>query len=182
MKKTMNNWWLVLIKGVILVILAIFVFRHPVSALVGLALYVGITLLITGITLVIAALSFRKVSDNWGWRLAEGLMDILFAFVLLSNPGVTAAVFPFIIGFWIIIYGIIFIADSFNDKKEGATDWWMGLIGGILGVMLGYFVTSNPLAGAFTVTIWIGLGFLILGIVNIFASLRLKKLKGALDS
>lgn len=180
MKETIKNWWLVLIKGIILVILAIFVFRHPVSALVGLALYVGISLVATGIFLVIAALSFRKASDNWGWRLAEGLMDILFGFVLLSNPAVTAAVFPFIVGFWIIVYSIMLIADSFNDKKEGASDWWMGLIGGILGVMLGFFVTNNPLAGAFTVTFWIGSGFLILGIVNIFASLRLKKLKGTL--
>lgn len=181
MKETIKNWWLVLIKGIILVILAFFVFQHPVSALVGLALYVGISLLVTGITLVIAALSFRKSSKNWGWRLVEGLMDILFATVLISNPGVTAAVFPFIIGFWIIIYGVIFIADSFHDKKQGASDWWMGLIGGILGVMLGYFVTSNPLAGAITVTFWIGFGFLILGVVNIFASLRLRKLKGALE-
>lgn len=180
MKETVKNWWLVLIKGIILVILAIFVFRHPVSALVGLALYVGISLLVTGIFLVIAALTNRKSVDNWGWRLAEGLMDILFGFVLLSNPAVTAAVFPFIVGFWIIMYSIMFIADSFNDKKEGASDWWMGLIGGILGVILGFFVTNNPLAGAITVTFWIGLGFLILGIVNIFASLRLKKLKSAL--
>lgn len=123
-----------------------------------------------------AALAFRKDSQNWGWRLAEGIIDILFAFILLSNPGITAAVFPFIVGFWIIVYGVIFVADSFNDKKEGASNWWMGLIGGIIGILVGYFITANPLEGAFTVTIWIGLGFLLLGIVNVMLSFRMRKI------
>jgi uncharacterized membrane protein HdeD (DUF308 family) len=182
MKKKFKNWWLVLIKGVILVLLGFYIFRHPVDALVGLTLYVGITLLITGITLVIAALSFRKSSDTWGWRLAEGILDIVFALVLLSNPAVTAAVFPFVVGFWIIVYGVIFIVDSFSDKKEGAGDWWMGLVGGIAGVIIGYFVTSNPIAGAITVTFWIGLGFLLLGIVNIAASFRMKKINSVVNA
>jgi uncharacterized membrane protein HdeD (DUF308 family) len=176
MKKKFKNRWLVLIKGIILILLGFYVFRHPVDALVGLALYVGISLLITGIFLVIAALSFRKKLDTWSWRLAEGIIDIVFALVLLSNPAVTAAVFPFVVGFWIIVYGVIFIADAVRDKEEGAGDWWMGLVGGIAGVIIGYFVTSNPIAGAISVTFWIGLAFLLLGIVNVAASFRMKKI------
>lgn len=182
MEKKFKNWWLILIKGIILVLMGFYVFSHPVDALVGLALYVGITLLITGTTLVIAALSFRKASDVWRWRLAEGILDIVFAFVLLSNPAVTAAVFPFVVGFWIMVYGILFIVDSFKDKKEGAGDWWMSLLGGIFGVIIGYFVTSNLVAGAITITFWIGLGFVILGIVNIAASFSMKKIHSAVNS
>jgi uncharacterized membrane protein HdeD (DUF308 family) len=181
MKQKLNNWWMVLIKGIVLVILAFFVFRHPVDALVGLALYIGIGLLITGIVLVFAAFAVRKVSDTWGWRLAEGIIDIFLGYVLISNPAVTAAVIPFIVGFWIIVYGGILIASSFNDRKEEVSDWWMGLIGGIIGVIIGYFVMSNPLAGAISVTIWIGLGFLILGIANIMGSFKMRKVNKAID-
>ena len=42
MKEALKYWWLVLIKGIILVVLSFFIFGHPVSALVGLALYIGI--------------------------------------------------------------------------------------------------------------------------------------------
>ena len=76
-------------------------------------------------------------------RLVEGAVDILFAFVLLTNPEVTAAVFPFVVGFWIIFYGIVSMVDSFGTKKAKASDWWMGFIGGIATVIIGYVITNN---------------------------------------
>jgi uncharacterized membrane protein HdeD (DUF308 family) len=176
MKENFKYWWLVLIKGIILIVLALFVFRHPVGALVGLTLYIGITLLFTGIFLIIAALSLRKSEEDWGWRLAEGILDVLFAFILLSNPGVTAAVFPFVVGFWVIFSGILIFVGSFKAKREGAENWWMGLIGGILTVILGYLITSNLVVGAIAITFWIGLGLLIFGILNISLSLRMRKI------
>ncbi len=98
MKEALKNWWLVLIKGIILVLLSFFVFRHPVSALIGLALYIGISLMVTGVLLIITSLSNRN-REQWGWQLAEGIIDVLFALILLSNPAVTASVFPFVVGF-----------------------------------------------------------------------------------
>jgi len=175
MKEAFKYWWLVLIKGIIFILLAFFVFRHPVSALVGLALYIGIALIFTGVFLIIAAVSLRKTEEGWGWRLAEGILDIVFAFILLSNPAVTAAVFPFVVGIWVMVYGILHFADSFRAKKAGASDWWLGLLGGILTIILGYLITSNLMVGAFALTFWIGLGLLIFGIINISLSLRMRK-------
>lgn len=176
MKNKAKNWWLVLIKGIILILLSFFVFQHPIESLVGLALFVGISLLLTGIFIIIAAISVSKYDDNWGWRLAEGIMDVIFAIVLLSNPGITAAVFPFIVGFWMIVYGIMVFSGSFKSKKEGDGNWWLSLLGGILTVLFGWFVMTDFFTGAVAITIWIGLGFLILGIVNIVISMKLKKL------
>jgi uncharacterized membrane protein HdeD (DUF308 family) len=53
--------------------------------------------------------------------------------------------------------------------------WWLGLISGILTVIVGYFITSNILFGAIAITIWIGIGFLIAGIVNVMLSFRMKR-------
>ncbi len=176
MKQVLKYWWLVLIKGIILVLLSFFIFRHPVSALVGLALYIGISLMITGVLLVITGLSNRKEDDQWGWKLAEGIMDVVFAFVLLSNPAITATVFPFVVGFWMIFYGIMMFVGSFGNKKAGDKSWWMNLLGGILNVFVGYIIMNDIIAGAFAITFWIGTGVLIFGIVNISAAFRMKSL------
>ncbi len=181
MKNKAKNWWLMLLKGIVLIILSFFVFKHPVGTLVGLAVFIGIALLLTGIFLIIASLMVSKYDDNWGWRLTEGIIDVIFAIVLLSNPGITAAVFPFIIGFWMMVYGVMIFSGSFKDKKEGDCNWWLGLLGGILTVVFGWFVMTDLLAGAVAITFWIGLGLLILGIVNIALSLRLKKLNAAIN-
>lgn len=181
MKEALKYWWMVLLKGIILIALSFFVFRHPAGALVGLALYLGIGLLIVGFLLIVFALSVRKEDDDWGWRLTEGILDVIFAVVLLSNPGVTAAVFPFVVGFWMMIYGVMLFSGSFTLKKSGDSNWWMSLLIGILTVLFGYFISANLMAGAIAITTWMGLGFLLVGILNVSASLKMRKLNAAVN-
>lgn len=181
MKEKSKNWWLLLLKGIVLIVLSFLVFRHPVEALVGLSVFIGVALLLTGIFQIIAGFMVRGVDDNWGWRLAEGIIDVIFAIVLLSNPGVTAAVFPFIVGIWMIVYGVMIFSGSFKSKKEGDGNWWLSLLGGILTVLFGWFVMTDFFTGVLAITIWIGIGLLILGIVNIVISFRLKKLNAVIN-
>jgi uncharacterized membrane protein HdeD (DUF308 family) len=173
--KNNKSWWLVLLKGIILIVLAIYIFRHPVNALVGLTFYIGLGLLFTGAFLIITSLLQQKTVENWGWRLGEGIIDVIFAIVLLTNPNMSAAIFPFVIGFWIIVYGVRLFGDSFKLKKEGASNWWMLMISGLLTVLIGYFIKANILVGAIAITILIGLGFLIFGIINVSISLEMRK-------
>ncbi|MBE9111037.1 HdeD family acid-resistance protein [Nodosilinea sp. LEGE 07298] len=57
--------WLVVLNGVVTLILGIMVLnRWPVSALWLIGLYVGISLLLTGISLLAAALATRKASSD----------------------------------------------------------------------------------------------------------------------
>ena len=168
-----------LLKGLILVFLAFFIFQHPVGTLVGLALYIGIATLATGIFLIVASLSGPR-EENWGWRLAEGIIDVFFGFILLSNPGISASVLPFVVGFWVIFSGILTFVNAFNVKKEGDSNWWINLISGILTIIIGYIITNNFLAGAVAITFWIGLGCMVAGIFNISLSFRMRKLHKAM--
>lgn len=179
MKNAMKYWWLVLLKGIILILLSFFVFGHPVGALVGLALYLGIALMATGFFLIVVAISNRDVDERWGWRLAMGIVDVLFALVLLSNPAVTATVFPFVVGFWIMVYGIMVFSSAFGAKKAGESNWWFSLVIGIVTVILGYIIMTDFLAGTVAITFWLGTGILLFGILNLVVALGLRKLKKA---
>lgn len=177
---TSKNWWLVLIKGIILIILAFVIFRHPVGTLVGITFYMGIGLLLTGIALIIAAIAARNDIENWGWRLAEGILDALIGIMLLANPGITAAVIPFLIGFWAFFYGILLFVGSFGSKKTGYGNWWLELIAGILTVIIGYVIAFNPVVGIFTITTFIGISLLIVGVFNVVLSFDLRKIHKAI--
>ena len=171
-----KHWWVALLKGIILIILAIFVFRHPVGALVGIAIYIGVSLLLTGIIQTIVSVAGEDSVPNWGWGLAGGLFDIFFAIVFLSNPALTAAAIPFVVGFWMIFYGVMAFANSFQVKKEGTANWWLEMIGGLLTIFIGFVISGNLLAGALAITIWMGIGFLLAGIIYVFAAFGLRKL------
>ena len=176
MQTVQKLWWFNLLRGIVLLLLAFFVFRHPVNALVGVAIYIGISLLITGLLQTGASIGFRDLFPNWGWILAGGLLDIVFGFVLLSNPALTAATLPFIVGFWIIVSGIMSFADAFQSKKEGNSLWGLSMLGGVFSVIVGYFIMSNIIVGALTITTWMGIGFAIAGMVNIVIGFKLKSL------
>ena len=48
------------------------------------------------------SVSFKIKADGdegWGWILAGGIFEIVFAFILLSNPLLTATTLPFVLGF-----------------------------------------------------------------------------------
>jgi uncharacterized membrane protein HdeD (DUF308 family) len=177
MKTLQKLWWFTFLRGVILLILAFFVFRHPVNALIGVAIYIGISLLITGILQTGASIGFRDLFPNWGWILAGGLLDIVFGIVLLSNPALTAITLPFVVGFWIMVSGIMSFSDAFQSKKEGNSLWGLSMLGGLLSVLIGYFIMSNIFVGALTITTWMGIGFAIAGMVNIAIGFKLKSLK-----
>jgi uncharacterized membrane protein HdeD (DUF308 family) len=178
MKELMKYWWVILIKGIILVLLSFYVFQHPVGTLVALALYIGIATLLTGFLLIFASLSGPK-EENWGWRLAGGIIDVIFGIILLSSPMITASVLPIILGFWVIFTGTMMFVGSFSAKKEGDSSWWMSLIGGLLAIFIGFVITNNFFSGAVAITFWIGLAFFIAGAISISTSLRMRKLHKA---
>lgn len=176
MENGMNkNWWLVLIKGLIMIGLAFIVFGNPEATLLGIALFIGIGLLLTGITIIIIALSVKKEMDNWGWKLAEGILDVLFGFILIANPEITAVVIPFLIGFWATFYGILLTVGAFSSVKLNRAL----LIAGILTIILGYIIMFNPIVLGLTISIWIGITLLVIGIANVAFAFDIKKLKKA---
>jgi uncharacterized membrane protein HdeD (DUF308 family) len=181
MKEKGKKWWLVLIKGIILIAIGLYVFGHPVDALLGVAYFIGIGFLLTGIVVIVLSISTRKESKDWGWKLAEGILDIAFAFILLKHPGITATTLPFILGIWTIVYGIMTFAGSFQAKDDGYSDWWLSTLGGIAAVILGYFITANFSFGTFTITFWIGLAFVVLGVFNTIIAIKAMKVKKEIE-
>lgn len=174
----MNNqkyWWLILLRGIILIILSIFVFQKPVSALLGITMYLSISLLFIGFTLIFVSIASREETEKWGWGLAGGIVDVLFGFILLSNPVLSASSLPFAIGFWLIFSGAMSFVNAFKSKKDGVGSWWMELLGGLLTVVAGYLISSDLYVGTFAVSFWLGFGFLMAGIVSIVLAFAIKK-------
>lgn len=180
--KVLKNWWMPLLKGIILIVLSILVFMHPDGALLGLALYIGIGFLIAGVVLIIAAISFRNETKGWGWRLTEGLVDIFFGFILIYNPGLTAVVMAFMMGFWFLFFGITSLSEAFALKDEGVSNWWLGMIWGVLAIFFGFWIMFKPFAGAVAIVTLMGIFFLVAGLFNLAISFGLKGIKNDLEA
>ncbi|MBN3519351.1 DUF308 domain-containing protein [Algoriphagus lutimaris] len=167
-------WWLGVLKGIVFIILAFFVFRHPLDTLLGLAIYIGISFLFTGIMEIIGSFTISKLAPKWGWILVGGILDLIFGIIFLSNPLISASTIPFVIGIWLMVRGIFLFVDSFGAKKSGVPNWGLMMIGGIIISIFGYSISFNMLMGVLTVTSWMGFGLLIIGVFSIIEGFGLK--------
>jgi len=159
-----------LVKGIVLILLAILVLMSPGGALLAWAVYIGIGMLVAGIAITIQGFNAKGILENWGWRVFEGILDIFIGFMLLANPAVTASVLPFVIGFWGSFYGVMLVVDAFSLKKGRG----IKIISGILIFLISTSIMFNPLLMGFTLAIWFGIILLVSGIYNIIGSFNSK--------
>ena len=105
LKFLFRRWWVLLIQGILLVILAILIFNNPIDVLAGLSIWVGILVLFAGIAGVLAWLGADK-DEREGGQLLWSILTLLFGIVLLSNLLVTMKALTILFGVWLLIGGI----------------------------------------------------------------------------
>ncbi|MDR0660669.1 MAG: DUF308 domain-containing protein [Prevotellaceae bacterium] len=109
-----------LFAGILFVILGIPYIAAPGAALIFTGMFIGVMILISGIAVVSYAMSLSG-TQGWGWRLVEGIVDILLGIIILWNPFASAMLIPITIGIWAIVRGIILSVDSLSYKKRELT-------------------------------------------------------------
>lgn len=170
-------WYLLLILGLIFIAMGFRVFFTPVSSFVALSMFFAFTFLISGIFEISYAISNRKTIDNWGWNLVGGIIDLIIGFILITHPGASMVFLIFYVGFALIFRSIMTIGWSVQLNKMGIKNWGWILVLGILGLIFSFMLLWNPLFTGLAIVIYLGVAFIMIGIAQIFLSLRLRKLK-----
>jgi uncharacterized membrane protein HdeD (DUF308 family) len=172
-----KNWWLITLKGFIFIFLGIYILKFPVSGMLGLIVYGGVLLVLSGIFIISFAISTRKINPNWTWQLSEGILDILLALILLSNIGLTAITLPYVFAFFGILTGIFWVMESLYFKRNTYRYWPVALIAGIFSILIGILIFYRPLLAALTIVTIIGIMFIVQGIFLVLFSLEIYRIK-----
>ena len=122
METIFKRWWLLLLNGILFLILGVISLAYPVTALFSVAVYIGVVALVAGIGSIVVALSNMRIR-GWGWRLLEGVIDVIFGLLMLGNPLLSAAMIPVLIGIWVFVRGLMYVADSLAWRRRGSGDW-----------------------------------------------------------
>ncbi|MGI4789086.1 MAG: HdeD family acid-resistance protein [Janthinobacterium lividum] len=109
-----DQWWLLMLKGIVGIGVGIFVFVHPVASALALITLVGIWAVITGIIEIAAAIRLHRVITG-EWLLGlSGALSIVFGIALLAAPGVGILVWITILGIYALMYGISLLTLAFR--------------------------------------------------------------------
>jgi uncharacterized membrane protein HdeD (DUF308 family) len=175
-RKTVKYWYLPLILGILFILSGIWIFITPVSSFLTLAILFAIMFFVAGIIEIFYAISNRKILHGWGWTLISGIVGVFFGILLLSRPALSMLTLSLFVGFGVLFYSIIALARSLAIRKHKVDDWGISLIISIIGIIIGLLMIWNPLFGGFTIVIYAAISFIIIGIMHIYLSDKLRKI------
>lgn len=120
-RETDERWWWSVIEGVVSVIAGIVAIIWPVIAGITLLLVIGVWAILTGIMQIAAAIRLRKEIDNEWWLGLSGALSILFGVFVILFPGAGGLAVLWLIGFYAIIFGVLFILLAFRLRGRDET-------------------------------------------------------------
>jgi len=167
-------WWIFLLRGIFAILLGIIALWAPAGTFTTLVIFLGAYMFIDGIFSVVAAISNRKIMDSWVWMLVIGIISIIVGIITFRNPFVTGAALIYLVAFWAIVIGILEIVVAFSLRKVIRGEGWY-IVAGILSILFGILLLSNPIAGALTITFIFGFYALIFGIFLVSFAMRLRR-------
>lgn len=176
-KRTVKNWWLFTILGVLLTAGGIYVAAQPAASYVTLAIFFSALVFVNGIFDLVFSISNRKVLKGWGWYLAGGILEVLAGIGMMIYPQISLAILPFVLGFWLMFGGISTIASSVELRNYRVKGWGWMLALGILLSIVSFIIIANPVIGAGAVVGFTSVAIIAYGISYIVFSFQLKRIK-----
>ncbi len=180
MNTLLMKWWLILLQGILLIVLSFYVFNHPGATLVGLAFWISIMIIITGIAGTVNWFLIDKTERSTG-DLLWGVGTLLLGLLLFARIGIAMTLITTLLGIWMIVTGIWLVRHGSKMASEALSKWMM-IITGVLSVIAGIMVIFNLGAGAVALSTIIGLQLLLAGIALIVLALVKRKYSTAVKS
>lgn len=172
-----KNWWALVLRGVVAILLGCLAFALPGITLAVLVLMFGAYALVDGIFNIIAAVRAAENREHWGWLLFAGFTGIAAAAVTAFWPGITLLALVFVIGAWAIVTGAMELASAIRLRREVRGEWLLAL-SGIAAVIFGTLVILMPAAGALVLALWLAAFLLVIGVLLVTLGVRLHALTG----
>jgi uncharacterized membrane protein HdeD (DUF308 family) len=166
-----TNWWLFLILGLVSVIAGILAIVYPDITLLALGLFAGISLLLIGIMEIVEAIAGSP--DSRALTAIVGVLSLLAGLVCLRRPGESLLALVIVLGFWLIIEGVVKFIRSFSELEDRALIMMLA----ILDVILGILILSLPHLSLVTLAVLFGISLLARGVFAMFTAFRLRGLR-----
>jgi uncharacterized membrane protein HdeD (DUF308 family) len=176
LKTAARNWGFFLFAGIVSVVFGFVVLSLTVETVWTLAIFVGIWLIFTGIDELMVA---GKATDYKWLYTVGGVLSIIGGIIALVWPDATLLIISMFIAWFLLFRGIFDFVVALTNTH--ADYWWVLLLRGAVQLLLGLWAIADGAELALFVVL-VGVGAIVYGVVEIFASLRLRELNKELPT
>lgn len=109
---------LLFISGAASLVLAVLCFRHfgQGSALLLLAIWIGVGFIFRGVATSISAISDPHLPGRV-WHIILGVISLAAGIVMIGSPFASLAILTLIVGIWLVVIGVFEIVSSFGIRN-----------------------------------------------------------------
>ncbi len=117
-----------------------------------------------------------EVRRHTGWFIALGIAFIIGGVLAIALPLLAGLVVAVLVGWMLIVLGVVTLVQAWSMRTWGGFAWQ--LVIGIVFVLGGFDMAFFPLSGAVTLTLVLGVIFLIKGVAQIIMGFRYRPHSG----
>ena len=170
-----RSWWVFLLYGIVAIAFGLAALIWQSQTLLALIMGFGILSLADGVVSLLSI--FRKDVALPNWILAlYGLISIGFGVWAVMRPEQFGTALLWVLALWLVLAGFARVIFAVLIRKVVEGEWLLAL-SGLLAIALGVLFFVNPNVGVITIALWVGVGALLYGALQIFVALRLRKLQ-----
>lgn len=117
------------------------------------------------------------LSKASGWAIAWAILIIIAGLIAISLPFISGIAITILLGWLILVSGFFHVIEAFHARGAGSFTW--RLVVGIIYIIGGLAIFFHPAFGLLTLTLVLGILFLIQGAVSIGAFFGHRALPGS---
>ena len=169
--------WLVALQGILAIIFGFVILTWPgITVAVMIYAFAFFTFIQSFVDLGYG-ISYRNTDPAWWTHIVTAILGFIFGVVILVYPAMTALTLVYLIAIWAMVIGMVKIVTGLVDKKN-----WSGkivsTIVGVLYIMFGIFVFTDPLQGAVVMVKSIALFYIMIGVITFILAFQVKNIEG----
>ena len=116
-----------------------------------------------------------QILDKHWWVLVlRGFVSLAFAATAFFMPKLTFELIVWMLGIFLLVDGLIAVYSGWRLRGEDS-DWWVGVLEGLIGVGLGLATVLQPEISAALLVLFIALWCLVTGALEIAIAIRIRK-------
>jgi uncharacterized membrane protein HdeD (DUF308 family) len=108
----------------------------------------------------------------WWIFILRGLLAILLGIIAFVAPGLAVTTFAVLFGFWMLIDGAAALIHTWQSRGKGS--WWLGLLEGVAGIVVGVLALAWPAITALVLLLLVGSWAIVTGVMEVWAAIRLR--------
>ncbi len=116
-RKGYDDWWVLLLWGLVGVGTGILTFLAPGVTAVALLFFVVVWAISTGILEIVAAIRLRKEIKHEWMLILGGLLSVAFGVLIMAQPGAGALALMWMIGTFAVAFGLVLVSLAFKVRS-----------------------------------------------------------------